>query len=62
MRDHRDKSSFFLSPHQYKSADKAYVKGDFILRSPNVVEMVTKTHAVVQENLARKLKVAFSNE
>ena len=47
---------------QFKGTDRSYAKGDFILRSPNVVEMVTKTHAVMQENLSRKLKVVFNNE
>lgn len=47
---------------QYKATDRSYVKGDFMFRSPNVIEMVTKTHAVVQENLSRKLKVVIKNE
>ena len=55
-----------LSSHpvfsQYKATDRSYVKGDFMFRNPNVIEMVTKTHAVVQENLSRKLKVVVSNE
>jgi len=33
-----------------------------MFRNPNVIEMVTKTHAVIQENLSRKLKVVLSNE
>jgi hypothetical protein len=49
-------------PLQSGAGDKSYSKGDFILRSPNVVEMVTKTHAVIQEIFKRRLKIVFSNE
>ena len=47
---------------QYKATDRSYTKGDFIFRTANVVEMVTKTHSIIQEGQKRKLKVTFSNE
>ena len=47
---------------QYKATDRSYTKGDFIFRNANIVEMVTKTHAVIQEGFSKKLKVVFSNE
>ena len=47
---------------QYKATNRSYVKGDFILQTPHVVELVTKTYAAVQETLNRKLRVELQNE
>ena len=33
-----------------------------MFKCSNCIEMVTKTHAVIQETLGRKLKVVIENE
>ena len=50
-----------LSTIQFKATDRSYSKGDFVLKSPHVIELVTKLSSVMQETLKKKLKVVISN-
>lgn len=47
---------------QYKATDRSYVKGDFMFKCNRCIEMVTKTHAIIQETLSKKLKIVIQNE
>ena len=42
--------------------DPSYAKGDFMFQNPNVIEMVTKIHAVIRESFRKKLEVKIDNE
>ena len=42
---------------QDKISDGTHTKGDMILSTPNVVELVTKLHTVIQEVYRRMLPV-----
>lgn len=37
----------------------SYSKGDFIFHCPNVIELVTKLHLVMQEAHSRRLPLKF---
>jgi myosin-1 len=52
---------FVLHINPFKATDRSYSKGDFVLRSPHVIELVTKLSSVMQETLKKKLKVVISN-
>ena len=46
---------------QFKATDRSYTKGDFVLKTTHVVELVTKLSSVVMETLKKELKVVISN-
>lgn len=53
---------FVMHINSYKATNRSYAKGDFVFKNPNVIEMVTKIHAVIHETFNRKLKVVINNE
>lgn len=53
-------NSFFFS--QSQSRDKTAPKGDFIFQVSNVIEVVTKTIAVVQEVEKRSVKFTVTEQ
>lgn len=52
---------FIMHINPFKATDRSYSKGDFIIKSRHVIELVTKLSSVIQETLKKKLKVAVSN-
>ena len=50
-----------LSHTQFKATDRSYTKGDFVLKTTHVIELVTKLSSVVKETLKKELKVTISN-
>jgi myosin-1 len=50
-----------LHINPFKATDRSYTKGDFVLKTTHVIELVTKLSSVVKETLKNELKVAISN-
>ena len=46
---------------QFKATDRSYTKGDFVLKTKHVIELITKLTAIVKETFKKELKVAISN-
>ena len=48
--------------HQSRHLDPSYAKGDFVFQNPNIIEMTTKLHAVIKENLKTTLPINIAKE
>lgn len=48
--------------YQSRIADPSYAKGDFMFQNPNVIEMVTKLHAVIKESVKKTLPINIAKE
>ncbi|KAL5509430.1 hypothetical protein EMCRGX_G004803 [Ephydatia muelleri] len=55
-------SIFVMHVKPSRLADPSYAKGDFLFQNPNVIEMVTKLHAVIKENLKKTLPINIAKE
>ena len=55
-------SIFVMHIKPSRIADPSYAKGDFMFQNPNVIEMVTKLHAVIKESVKKTLPINIAKE